>query len=120
MDSYFVIAYAAIQRRVLDFCTLVRIDLRCLAGHPLQLFQYRAPLEHLLDSIWTQKVVVYIVQAVRVRTFVTLRPLLGIADSPDTAQIDSRHQISRILLLDQVRERQVRGIGMIHMTPHHQ
>ena len=120
MDGYLVIAYTAIQRGVFNFGTLIRVDFRSLARHPLQLFQDRASLKHLLNGIRTEKVIVDIIQTVRVCTFVTFRPLLGITDCTHTTQVDSRHQIRGILLLNQVGERQVRCIGMVHMTPHHQ
>ena len=83
--------------------------------------QQRFPsLEHLLYGVGAEKIVVDAVQLVRVDAPVTLRPLLGITDSAHTAQVDAGHKIGGVILLYQVRERQVRSVGMVDMAPHHQ
>lgn len=81
-------------------------------------FQRFPPFEHLLYGVRTQQVVVDKIQLVGIGTLVALRPFLGIADSTYTAQVDTRHKISRVILLYQVGERQIGSVGMINVTPH--
>lgn len=87
------------------------------AGYPPKLFQNRTSLEHFLNGVWTQKIVIDIIQSVRVFPFVTFRPLLSIANGTHTSQIHSRNQISRVPLLDQIRERKIGGIGRLTWRP---
>ena len=99
---------------------MIGVYVRQLSGRILQVLQKLDSLYHLLDGERAQQVVVDAVQAVRVLAGVALGPLLGIADCSHAAQVNSRHQISCILLFNQVRERQVCGVRVRDMPAHHQ
>ena len=120
MDSSLIKLDSLIQCRVLDFRTLIRVNLRSFPRHTSQFLQNLSADHHLLNSVWTQQVIINLVQTVRVFPLVTFRPLLCIADCTYTPQIDTRHQISCILFLYQIRKRQIRSIRMGDMTSHHQ
>ena len=120
MNSNFIKTNAVVQRRIFNLCTLERIDFRCFPGYPFKVLQNRASFEHFLNSIWTQKIIIDIIQAIRIFPLITFRPLLSIANGTYTSQIHSRNQISRISLLNQIRERKVRSIGMINVSSHYQ
>ena len=120
VDGNLIETNPVIQRRILDLCTLVRVDFRGFAGYPFQFLQNRTSLEHLLNGIWTQKVIIDIIKPVRIFPFVTFRPFLGVTDCPDTSQIHSGNQISGIPLFYQIGERKIGSVGMVYMTSHYQ
>ena len=120
MDSSLIKLDSLIQSRILDFRTLIRVNLRSFSRHTSQFLQNLSPCHHLLNGVRTQQVIINLVQTIRIFPLVTFRPLLGIANCTYTPQIDTRHQISRILFFYQIRKRQIRSIRMGNMTSHHQ
>ena len=85
-----------------------------------QILQRFPSLEHFLHRVGAEKIIVDVIQFVRVGTPVTFRPLLGITDGTHTTQVDTGYKVGGIILLYQVRERQVRSIRMVDMAPHYQ
>ena len=83
-----------------------------------QVEQRLTSLEHLLHGVRTKQVIIDEVQLVGIFAAVALGPLLRITNRTDTAQVDARHQIRGVVLLDEVRERQVGRIRMVDMAPH--
>ena len=120
MDSSLIKLDSLIQCRIFDFRTLIRVNLGSFPRHTSQFLQNLSASHHLLNSVRTQQVIINLVQTVRVFPLVTFRPLLRITNCTYTPQIDTRHQISCILFLYQIRKRQIRSIRMSDMTSHHQ
>ncbi len=56
----------------------------------------------------------------RIPAVIALRPFLRIADGTYGTQVRAGHEITLGIVLYQIRERQVAGIGMMGMTTHHQ
>ena len=50
----------------------------------------------------------------QLRTLVTLRPLLDVAIETHSGNVTSRHQRHRLTIVDEIGERQVTGVGMVH------
>ena len=118
VDSNFVEPNTVHQRGIAYLGAVERVDVGQLAAGVAQVEQCLTSLEHLLHGIRTEQVVVDKVQLVGVLASVAFGPLLCVAYSSHTAQVDARHQIGRVVLLYQVREWQVRRVGMVDVTPH--
>ena len=95
------------QRRIAYLGAVERVDVGQLAAGLTQVEQCLAPLEHLLHGIRTEQVVVDEIQLVGVLAPVAFGPLLCIAYGSHTAQVDTQYQIGGVVLLYQIRERQV-------------
>ena len=118
VDGHAVILYPFFQGTAADACALVSVFGRCFAGYPLEGLQDFCPSQHFLDGVGTQKIEVNIVQPLGVSPFVPLGPFLGIADGAYASQIDCRHEVGLVCLLNQVGERQVGRVGMADVAPH--
>ena len=91
-----------------------------LSGNLLEFLQNLHPVKHLMNHVWTQKIVVYLIQPVRIFPAVTHRPFLRITYCAHTLQVGPRHNKGSILLLYKIRERKVRSILMTDMPSHNQ
>ena len=80
---------------------MVGIDIGKFTGRILQVLQQLNSLEHLLDGIGAQKVVIDAVQFIGIRPGIAPGPFLGIAHRTHAAQVHAGHQIGGILLFDQ-------------------
>ena len=120
MNGYFIEADTFHQSRVTYLRAMERVDVRQLATGMTQILQRFPSLEHFLHRVGAEKIIVDVIQFVRVGTPVTFRPLLGITDGTHTTQVDTGYKVGGIILLYQVRERQVRSIRMVDMAPHYQ
>ena len=120
MNRRLIKSNSLVQGHILYLRTLIRIDFRSLSRYPGQVLQNLPSFHHLLNGIRAQQVIINLIQAVRIFTQISFRPFLGITDGTHAPQVHSRHQIRSILILYQIRKRQVRSIRMFHMTSHHQ
>ena len=118
MDRQLVVVDPLTERGGLDLRTLIGVDLGGRPSDTPQLGEDRAPVEHLLDGIGAQEVVVDLVKAVRVGARITAGPLLSIADRPHALEVDPRDEEGRIARLDEVGEGEIRQVGVRGVTPH--
>src|SRR5574344_2917998 len=108
------------ERAIANLRTMISIHIRQKARRILQITKQFQPLQHLLDSIRAEQIVIYIIQFVRISPAIPLRPFLSITDSPNAPKIHTRHQERSIVVLNQIRKRQIAGIGMSNVHAHHQ
>ena len=108
MDRQLVEVDPLTKRGGLDLRTLIGVDLGGRPSHAPQLGEDRAPVEHLLDGIGAQEVVVNLVEAVQIGAGITAWPLLRIADRPHALEVDPRDEEGRIARLDEVGEGEIR------------
>ena len=119
MDSNLIELNTFHQSGITDLGTMERVDIRKFARSIAQILQCRHSFQHLLHGIGTEQIIINEIQFVGIRTSVALRPFLCIADSSHATQVDTRHEVSGIVLLDQIREGQVGSVGMVDVASHY-
>ena len=118
MDGYLVETDTLDKGRVAYLGAMERVNVRQLATRLAQVEQYLPPLEHLLHGVGAEQVVVNEVELVRVGALVALGPFLRIADGAHAAQVDTRHEVGGVVLLDEVGEGQITRVRMGDVAPH--
>ena len=96
------------------------IDVGKLSGCIDQIPQSLEALEHLLDGIRAEQVVVDEIQLARVLARVALGPLLGVADRTHAPEVDSRDKEGGVVLLYEIRERQIACVGVGDVAAHYE
>ena len=88
------------------------------SGGGLEPPQEVPPVDHFLDRVGAQQLEIDVIQLLRVLAAVPARPLASVADRPNAPQVDAGRQHALVFVLDQVGERQVRGVGVAIMSAH--
>ena len=85
-----------------------------------ELAQDLASLPHLLHRMRREQIEVDAVNLDGVFAVVAFRPLLRVANGTYGAQVSAGYEIGFRLVLNEVRERHIRRVGMMCMPPHDQ
>ena len=118
LDGYAIEVLSAMEGMVADLGALIGIDIAGAAAECFQILKDMQSAEHLVDGIGREEVVVDLVQTPFGIALVTLRPLLGIANRADRTQVHGRGEVRLAVLLDQIGEGQVAGVGVCGVAPH--
>ena len=111
---------SVLEGRVTDLTVPVTIDLSVRAAERLQLVENLASAPHLLNRIRAQEVKIDLVELVRILAVVTLRPFLRVTDRTYGTQVRAGHQVRLGVVLYEIRERQIGGVGMVGVTSHNE
>ena len=111
---------SVLEGRVTDLAVFITIHLRVLSAQCLQFIEHFPTGPHLLHRVRTEQVKINLIDLMRIFSVITFRPFLRIADGTYGTQVCTRHQVTLRVILNQVRERQIGGVGMVGMTTHHE
>ena len=118
VDADAVELNAALEGATGDGGALVGVGVAGGSGEFLKLLEYGEAVDHLVDGVGAEEVVVDLVETLLGVALVALGPFLGVAYGADGAEVDAGDDVGLAVFLDEVGEGHLGGVGVFGVTPH--